>query len=105
MRAAFLPYNYVHLMYHKLKYLHQGSKTIDEYTSEFYYQKLLVRFQRSNGYLIYQGLTTKYSKTLLTYLLMIDTHEETMGTNKDIHDENERNDDNLEEDEYVRGVV
>lgn len=36
---------------------------------------------------------------------MMGTHEETMGTNKDAHDENERDDDNIGEVDYVSGDI
>jgi hypothetical protein len=43
MRPAFLPYNYTRTMYQWLHNLSQGSKTVDEYTEEFY--KYLTRVE------------------------------------------------------------
>ena len=36
LREAFLPHNYARMMYQKFKYLRQGTRMVDEYTTEFY---------------------------------------------------------------------
>jgi hypothetical protein len=43
MQPAFLPYNYTRTIYQRLQNLSQGSKTVDEYTEEFY--KYLTRVE------------------------------------------------------------
>lgn len=36
LHAEFLPHNYVRTLYYQLQHIHQGNKTVDMYTKEFY---------------------------------------------------------------------
>ena len=47
MRHAFLPYNYLRIMYQRLQNCNQGLKSVDEYTDEFH--KLLARVDLSES--------------------------------------------------------
>jgi hypothetical protein len=49
---TFLPYNYTQTMYQRLQNLSQGSKTVDEYTEEFYKYLTLVDLAETNDQLV-----------------------------------------------------
>jgi hypothetical protein len=54
MRPAFLPFNYTRTMYQRLQNLSQGSKTVVEYTEEFYKYLTRVDFAEANDQLVCQ---------------------------------------------------
>jgi hypothetical protein len=54
MRLAFLPYNYTRTMYQRLQNLSQGSKTVDEYTEEFYKYLTRVDLVKTDDQLVSQ---------------------------------------------------
>jgi hypothetical protein len=51
-RLAFLPHNYTRTMYQRLQNLSQGSKTVDEYTEEFYKYLTLVELDETDDQLV-----------------------------------------------------
>ncbi|XP_031404521.1 uncharacterized protein LOC116213641 [Punica granatum] len=52
MRVAFLPYNFHQIMYQRLQNLRQGSRSVDDYTNEFYQLVARNEFQETEDQLV-----------------------------------------------------
>jgi hypothetical protein len=59
MRPAFLPHNYLRIMYQRLQNCSQGLKSVEEYTDEFH--KLLARVDLSK---LVKQLASRYIEGL-----------------------------------------
>ena len=78
MRAAFLPYNYQRILYQRLQNLKQGTRSVEEYTTEFYQLMARNEIQETNEQMVARyigGLKLQIQDTLNVFNIMTVSEE------------------------------
>ena len=83
LREAFLPHNYARMMYQKFQNLRQGTRMVDEYTTEFYQLMARNDLGETDDQLVSRyigGLQTQYQDTLNMFDLysVSDAHQKAL---------------------------